>query len=110
MGEDTTEWEFERIGTEKEKMNVERELQVLRERMSKVEAWKQRREQIEDELKTVFVDGGEDLAPPAYQTEEAKLPTDSEGDILQPAESELEKESAIIEDAMEDLTAPTTGQ
>ena len=43
-------WGFERIGTEEEKMGVNRELQELRERLAKVENWKQRRDQIIEEL------------------------------------------------------------
>jgi ATP-binding cassette subfamily D (ALD) long-chain fatty acid import protein len=67
MGPDGSEWEYERIGTEKEKMNVERELQELRERMTQVEQWKKRHEEIEKELAKVWVEEGGDLpAPPAY--------------------------------------------
>ena len=66
MGENGDEWEFERIGTEREKMHVERELAELRERLSKVEEWKQRREEIEKELAQVWVEGGETLHPPPY--------------------------------------------
>lgn len=73
LGEDGMDWEFERIGTEKEKMNVERELQDLRERLGMVEEWKERKEEIERELRRVWVKGegdedgeGEELAPPAY--------------------------------------------
>ncbi|KAI9785967.1 MAG: hypothetical protein M1839_008233 [Geoglossum umbratile] len=68
IGPDGADWDFERIGTEKEKMNVERELKELQEKLLKVEGWKARREEIETELKTVWVDGGEVLEPPAYQT------------------------------------------
>lgn len=66
MGEAGDEWEFERIGTEREKMHVERELQELRERLAKVEEWKTRRDEIEKELAQVWVEGGEGLPPPAY--------------------------------------------
>lgn len=67
MGEQGDEWEFERIGTAREKMHVEREIQDLRERLEKVEEWKGRRDQIEKELAQVWVEGGESLeGPPAY--------------------------------------------
>lgn len=66
MGEAGDEWEFERIGTEREKMHVERELQELRERLAKVEEWKRRRDEIEKELAQVWVEGGDGLLPPAY--------------------------------------------
>jgi len=66
MGENGDEWEFERIGTEREKMHVERELQDLRERLTKVEEWRTRRDEIEKELAQVWVEGGDSLLPPAY--------------------------------------------
>lgn len=69
------EWEFERIGTEKEKMNVERELQELRERLTQVEEWKRRHVEIEEELGKVWVEGGEVLdGPPTYvENEESEV-------------------------------------
>lgn len=74
MGEAGDEWEFERIGTEREKMHVERELQELRERLAKVEEWKNRRDEIEKELAQVWVEGGEGgpLPPPSYAEAEAE--------------------------------------
>lgn len=70
---DKPEWEFERIGTEKEKLNVERELQELRERLEQVEAWKKRHEEIEAELAKVWVEGGDVLdGPPAYEKEQER--------------------------------------
>lgn len=70
MGENGDEWEFERIGTEREKMHVERELQELRERLAKVEEWKIRRDEIEKELAQVWVEGGDSLQPPVYTEKE----------------------------------------
>ena len=64
MGERGDGWELQRIGTESEKMHVERELHELRERLSQVEKWKGRREEIEKELAKVWVEGGEELMPP----------------------------------------------
>ncbi|RCI11986.1 hypothetical protein L249_4581 [Ophiocordyceps polyrhachis-furcata BCC 54312] len=54
-------WEFERIGTEREKLQVEKELQELRERLSQVEGWKKRRDDIERELADVWTEKGEIL-------------------------------------------------
>ncbi|KAI0877826.1 ABC transporter transmembrane region 2-domain-containing protein [Hypoxylon argillaceum] len=66
-GDNGDEWEFERIGTEREKMQVERELQELRERLSQVEKWKQRREEIEKELAEVWTEKNDaPLDPPPY--------------------------------------------
>lgn len=80
LGENGDEWEFERIGTEREKMQVERELQELRERLSQVEEWKKRRDDIEKELAQVWTEGGEaPLDPPRYVAEdESQTVTDSE--------------------------------
>jgi ATP-binding cassette subfamily D (ALD) long-chain fatty acid import protein len=69
LGENSEEWELQRIGTESEKSSVEKELHELREQLSKVEEWKQRRQEIEDELNKVWVDGGEQLPPPPYMEE-----------------------------------------
>ncbi|TGJ87613.1 hypothetical protein E0Z10_g1149 [Xylaria hypoxylon] len=67
QGENGDEWEFERIGTEREKMQVERELQELRERLSQVEQWRQRREEIEKELAQVWTEKNDaPLDPPPY--------------------------------------------
>ncbi|TPX17157.1 uncharacterized protein E0L32_003275 [Thyridium curvatum] len=64
MGEHGDEWAFERIGTEREKMHVEKELADLRERLAQVEEWKRRRDEIEKELAQVWVEGGDALSPP----------------------------------------------
>ncbi|KAI7971178.1 hypothetical protein EIK77_006994 [Talaromyces pinophilus] len=66
LGMSGDEWEFDRIGTEKEKMGVEKELQELRKRLDNVEVWKRRREEIESELNKVWV-ASDELAPPPYQ-------------------------------------------
>lgn len=80
MGESGDEWEFERIGTEREKMHVERELQELRERLAKVEEWKSRRDEIEKELAQVWVEGSEGapLPPPSYAEAAAEAASEAE--------------------------------
>ncbi|GAP85367.1 putative lipid transporter [Rosellinia necatrix] len=66
-GDNGDEWEFERIGTEREKLQVERELQDLRERLSQVEQWRQRRQEIEKELAQVWTEKNDvPLDPPPY--------------------------------------------
>ncbi|PGH03084.1 ATP-binding cassette, subfamily D (ALD), peroxisomal long-chain fatty acid import protein [Blastomyces parvus] len=68
MGQDGTEWEFDRIGTEKEKLGVEKEIQELRKRLDQVEGWKARKQEIDAELRKVWVHDDEaELAPPPYQ-------------------------------------------
>lgn len=66
MGAQGDEWAFERIGTEQEKMQVERELLELTERLALVEEWKKRRDEIEQELAAVWMDKGEALDGPDY--------------------------------------------
>ncbi|CAK7268913.1 ATP-binding cassette long-chain fatty acid transporter pxa1 [Sporothrix epigloea] len=74
MGERGDQWAFERIGTEREKQNVERELHELRERLAQVETWRARRAAIEGELAQVWVEGGEaPLPPPPYVEKEVQL-------------------------------------
>jgi ATP-binding cassette subfamily D (ALD) long-chain fatty acid import protein len=70
LGANGDEWQFERIGTEREKMQVEKEVQELKERLAQVDEWKRRREEIEQELAAVWTDKGEALAAPAYTTQE----------------------------------------
>jgi len=69
LGENGDDWVLERIGTDEEKLQVEKELAELRERLSQVEAWKQRREEIERELTHVVTEGGDVLPPPPYLKE-----------------------------------------
>jgi len=71
MGDNGDEWEYERIGTEREKMNVELSFHELRERLAQAEAWKKRRGEIEKELASVWVEGGDSPEPPSYAAEGA---------------------------------------
>ncbi|PYH44817.1 uncharacterized protein BP01DRAFT_374219 [Aspergillus saccharolyticus JOP 1030-1] len=68
IGAEGEQWELERIGTAKEKLGVEKEIQEIRKRLDKVEEWKRRRKEIEEELRRVWVEEGE-LAPPPYETD-----------------------------------------
>ena len=76
LGDEGTEWDFERIGTEKEKMGVEREIQELQERLGKREGWNRRRQEIEEELGRVWVKEdyktATELAPPPYILQESE--------------------------------------
>lgn len=65
VGESYT-YNLQRIGTAAEKQSVEKELNELRDRLSKVEGWKRRREEIEMELQRVLTGKGESLPPPPY--------------------------------------------
>lgn len=65
-------YSLQRIGTESEKQSVEKELAELRERVSHVEEWKKRREQIDVELQDVLTTGGQSLPPPPYAQEKTE--------------------------------------
>jgi ATP-binding cassette subfamily D (ALD) long-chain fatty acid import protein len=69
QGDNGDEWQFERIGTEQEKLQVEREVQELRERLAQVDEWKKRRQEIDDELAAVWTDKGGALGAPEYVEE-----------------------------------------
>jgi ATP-binding cassette subfamily D (ALD) long-chain fatty acid import protein len=87
MGDRGDEWVFERIGTEREKMVVEKELQDLRERLSQVEEWKARREAIEKELAKVWVEDGDNLDPPPYvQDADTDVQADTVGQQVEASE------------------------
>ena len=77
LGEEGYDWEMVKIGTDQEKMGVERELKELREKLDMVEKWKRRRKEIDDELGKVLIasdsgNGGEggELEAPAYVEQE----------------------------------------
>ncbi|KAL2888772.1 Peroxisomal long-chain fatty acid import protein2 [Ceratocystis lukuohia] len=75
-GEQGNEWEFDRIGTDREKMQVEKEIQELRKQLGQVEQWKERRAQLEAELADVWTDRGEFLDAPEYLEREANATVD----------------------------------
>lgn len=51
-------------------MQVEKELQDLRERLAKVDEWEKRREEIDAELASVWTDKGNVVDPPSYQVQQ----------------------------------------
>lgn len=69
LGPDANDWEFQRIGTEQEKMGAEKELQELKKRLDSIEALERRKAEIDAELSKVWVDDKE-LPPPVYQEAE----------------------------------------
>lgn len=96
LGNEGEHWQFEQIGTAKEKLGVERELQELRKRLDKVDEWKQRREEIDAELHKVWVEGGE-LAPPPYE-EEVEQQEEGEQEVEQIQAQEEAAEPADVDD------------
>ena len=65
---------MERVGTEHEKIGVERELRDLREMLAKVEGWKRRKVEVEEQLAQVWVRG--ELHSPALSAECAQSTED----------------------------------
>lgn len=55
---------LQRIGTASEKQSVEKELAELRERLSRVEDWKKRADEIDAELNDVLSSDGSVVPPP----------------------------------------------
>lgn len=55
LGEDGMDWQIHRIGTQQEKMGVEKEIEEIHKRLASVDAWKARRDAIELELNSVFI-------------------------------------------------------
>lgn len=112
MGDSSDDWEFQRIGTASEKSSVEKELAELRERLAKVDEWKSRKAEIEEELNRVWVQGGDDgeesgeLAPPSYLESEV---TRSEGASEEVVESAGTEEEAAEEEAVESRS-PSEGE
>ncbi|KAI6783140.1 Peroxisomal long-chain fatty acid import protein-like protein [Emericellopsis cladophorae] len=98
QGDNGDEWEFERIGTEREKLQVEKELQELRERLSKVDDWKTRRSAIEAELAAVWTEAGESLEAPSYAKDDAGKVAEGETEVQETQKddgrSETEGETA----------------
>lgn len=88
------EWEFQRIGTASEKSSVEKELAELRERLAKVEQWKQRKQEIEEELGRVWVEGGEELPPPSYAETEELGQSESDEAVESASGSERQEEAS----------------
>lgn len=77
---DSYTYRFQRIGTAAEKQSVEKELTELRERLSKVEEWTERRNEIAAELSHVFTSKGNILPPPPY-TDGTEDGSKSEGHV-----------------------------
>ncbi|KAF2155400.1 peroxisomal long-chain fatty acid import protein [Myriangium duriaei CBS 260.36] len=66
LGPGGDEWDFQRIGTESEKGSVEKELSELRARLAQRDGWMARKQEIEQELAKVWVQGGKELEAPSY--------------------------------------------
>ena len=79
-------------------MQVERELQVIRERLAQVDEWKRRRDEVEAELARVWVDGGDALDAPGYVGVEEEKEVEeeeviSEGEVVEEIKVEKVEES-----------------
>lgn len=88
LGEEGYDWEMLRIGTEQEKLGLDKEIGELKEKLAMVDQWQKRRQEIVDELSRVLVVGDKDgsggnggeteLEKPAYlAAEEAEQTVES---------------------------------
>lgn len=67
LGDEGYDWEMVRIGTEKEKLGLEKEIAELKDKLAMVQQWETRRKEIEEELGKVLVVGKkEELKSPDY--------------------------------------------
>ena len=82
LGSEGEQWQFDKIGTDKEKLGVEKELQELRKRLDNVDEWRRRREEIDNELRQVWTQKGE-LTPPPYEEVETQAVEETVGDAEQ---------------------------
>lgn len=100
---------MQRIGTESEKTSVEKELAELRERLAKVEQWKQKKAEIESELNKVWVESeqpGEDtveLPPPSYLESTTELSLDEAQQVESASASDVDDKSLHEEKNDEEL-------
>ena len=97
-------------------MQVERERQVIRERLAQVDEWKRRRDEVEAELARVWVDGGETLHAPGYVgTEEREVEEEedlSEAEVVEEikSEEEVEKGGERFEEEGDEKFEEETGE
>lgn len=70
LGEEGYDWEMVKVGTEEEKVGVEKELKELRAKLAMVGEWERRKAEIDAELGKVMVKGGEELKAPDYVEQE----------------------------------------
>jgi ATP-binding cassette subfamily D (ALD) long-chain fatty acid import protein len=77
LGAEGEEWEMKRIGTAEEKQEVEKELEILKAELAKVQDWERRKGEIDAELARVWVKDsgasegslksqGQELGEPSY--------------------------------------------
>lgn len=104
-GDNADDWQFERIGTEREKMQAERERAEIRDRLSKVDEWKLRRDAVEAELARVWVDGGDMLDAPEYVGVEEEEEIGVEDDAVSVQESVEDSVDERFEESVEELGA-----
>ena len=81
LGDEGGVWDLKKIGTEEEKLGVKSELAELRKRLELVEDWKTRRQEIEEELSKVMVEGASEMAPTPYMESDAEKAPSTDGDL-----------------------------
>lgn len=84
-------------------MQAERERAEIRDRLSKVDEWKRRRDEVEAELARVWVDGGDTLDAPEYVGVEEEEEIGVEEDETSPQESVEDSVDDRFEESVEEL-------
>lgn len=78
-------------------------MKELRERLANVEQWTKRREEIDEELNRVWVEGSEEeLAPPAYVEKEEDGHDEKEEDVAENQISGMSESGALVEKESEE--------
>ena len=71
LGDEGYDWEMVRVGTEQEKLGLDKEIRELKEKLAQVSEWERRKKEIDEELGRVLVVGSEQgLDKPEYIPEE----------------------------------------
>jgi ATP-binding cassette subfamily D (ALD) long-chain fatty acid import protein len=96
LGDTGEEWSFDRIGTAAEKQSVDKELATLREQLAKVEEWKLRRKDIDDELNKVWIEGGELDSPTYLETDEKDSMSASTPAVVQDSDILYESQASFL--------------
>lgn len=91
---------MQKIGTESEKLSTEKEIAELKARLEKVDEWKKKKAEIEQELSKVWIEGGSVLEAPGYlqDAEEVEIYGGEDEEAEEVALSETETERGVERD------------
>jgi ATP-binding cassette subfamily D (ALD) long-chain fatty acid import protein len=82
LGDEGYDWALVRVGTEQEKLGLQREIDDLTRKLAMVDEWARRKREIDHELNRVLVVDGQggtaELEEPAYAAAESETPPETE--------------------------------